>query len=351
MRGITFGTFSLAEPLRGRRPDNSEPRLFTEPARPIEDDAIGEQEAHYASPAAEDMPGPAATVSAPDGRLIPAATGFPPATLFYSALIGLVAVLTIGAFFGVGLLLLTPADKGSGATQAMVAPHPPPAIPSPTSAISHPPAAIQHPPPPSRHLAAANPPVPAGSRMPQPVTTPPTPPVAAAPKPAATAMNPPAESPPPQPVTTAQGGPPSPVAFPPTPALAVPPQKPPVPVAAAPDAVAGAHSAVGHRTASRAERYSHHYRRLAEPHREWRHWHARSAHFDHPRQPPQPRVAHAATPDQAGEAQTFDQLLTSLTGPAQGSGQAAPAAVSSPGSLTPPAPGQPNPFAEDGGSR
>jgi hypothetical protein len=358
MRGITFGSFSLAEPSRERRSDSTEPRLFAEPASwPVEEPEIADAEALSASAAAEGEAFPefpaesqaAATspmVSAPDVRLAPATAGFPPTTLFYSALIGLVAILTIGAFFGVGYLLLAPPDKVTSAALTPISHPPAPRSRASTlaSAPAKPPAAN-----PTPTAASPAPTVsPAAGPAPHPVAV-----AAAAPKPAAKA--PPAtgeslatgESPPP-----VEAVPAAVAVAPPLPEFPVPPQKPPAPAAAATAAAIGpqspaAQAAIGNAAGSSPR----HHRRLAERRRAWRHGHARSAHLDHPREAPQPRIAHPTNPSEAGQSQAFDQLLTQLTGPARPEGQSAASPASAPASLTPPAPGQPNPFAEGGGGR
>jgi hypothetical protein len=102
------------------------------------------------------------------------------------------------------------------------------------------------------------------------------------------------------------------------------------------------HAAPGHAT----ERPWARVRRIAHARREPRHPHARSHRLARSPVLSPPRVAQSGARPPAGQTQAFDQLLTQLTASGAPAGHTAPAP-----SLTPPPAGQPNPFAQDGGSR
>lgn len=328
MRGITFGAFSLSEP-RARRPDGAEPRLFAERnSRPAEDPAVAGPGRLSETPieetaTEEPVPAISPSLAMRGSGLAPTAPRLSAGTLLHLALVGLVASLIVGAFFGVGLLLLAGPERKTIAAAEPNSSHPSPpaslepglpphsaaaaAIPSPTATQRHQ-AESQSPPLPSVKPAPTPPPPPPSASPAQAVSTHPAPIPAA--RPAAAAIGP---------MDVATG------------------TAPPSPLHAAPPHPAASRSA-------RVRRLAH--ARSEPPRSEPRHPHIRSPRFARSPALSRPRVVPSGTPSPPGQIQAFDQLLTQLTAPTKSVGHASPAP-----SLTPPTAGQPNPFAQDGGSR
>jgi hypothetical protein len=329
---MMLGIPSLTESPRHPPADKAEPRLFPESApRPFREPAI----ADAVTPAATgterqapvvDAPVTSPTIAAPDGRLVPAAAGLPAGTLLCLALVGLVATLIIGAFFGAGFLLRATPQK------ADIAASEPNSVP-PSAPIPH-----EQGPPVHAPTAVA---IPVSSPMQHPAAS------TAAPLP---------------PIKTAQGVPPPPAdSAPLTPTAPTPAQSHPA-AAAAPRSAATAtpsppaHPAPRQSAKSRPPRL----RRVAHTRSESRHPPVRSARSDRSPAPPRPRVAQSVAPSEAGQTHAFDQLLTQLTGPTGPRREpsshtslvppfsTAPASTAP--SLTPPGAGQPDPFDRDAGT-
>ncbi len=329
MRGITFEAFSLAEP-RARRPDAAEPRLFTEAGpRPLGDPAITEPgplseiaigegataETHAEEPVTATSP----RLATPGGRLAPAALSVSAGALFRLALVGLVASLTVGAFFGVGFLLLAGPEKKTMAAAEPISSHPSPPPSLEAGPAPHPAAAAAIPSPaptPPQHQAESkSPPVP--SIKPASDSPPPTSPAS----PARTVSAHPAPTAPPRPAAASIG---------------------PMDVSAGTAPPFSRHEAAAHAAVSRPTRV----RRVAHAQLEPRHTHVRSHHLARSPALSPPRIAQSGTPSPAGQTRAFDQLLTQLTAPGEPTGRASPAP-----SLSPPPIGEPSPFAQDGGRR
>lgn len=319
---MTFGIPSLPERPGPRPTDKAEPRLFPEAAlRPFGDaataDAVTLSAGTLSTSAPEGrVPVTLPTLSAQDGPLARAAAGFPAGALLYLALAGLVAVLTIGAFFSAGFLLRAAPKEATSAA----------AVPNP----AHPPVPISHepalPPHPATAAALSGP-----SPMPHPSAS------KAAPLP---------------PVKTAQGVPPPSAGTKPPPQIASQPSpRPPglaVPAAqmATSTPSSHVHTAPRHIAGSRLP----HPRRVAHARSEARRSPVRSVRSDRSPAAVRPRVARSAAPSEAGQTHAFDQLLTQLTGPTKPAGEAsAPPASTSP-SLTPPEAGRPDHFARHAGT-
>lgn len=339
MHDMTFGALSFAG-SRARRRDQSEPRLYPGHARlPPENDAVAE-----ADPLSETATEVLAfsvppNLRAPGARMVPGASGQSAGPLFYLALGGLVAVLTGGAFFGAGFLLPAPPQRAAIATAApksvttSPAPVPKAPVPAPEAQASAARASV----PASTAALAASSPAPApkaespagadaAARLAQ---SPPTERSAANPQHAATSKPAPVTQ-----ITAAEPQRPQPSANAPAPRVTTAPTQRALPAATGPTDVA-----IGMTQHSPPERpvatSSVHVRRVAHAH--WQH-HYRHARY-HSVTPTWPRVAQSGARSEEGQTQAFDQLLTQLTG----SGKTADRAGSPP-SLTPPAPGQPNPF-------
>jgi hypothetical protein len=311
-----LGNLSL-RPERELPPDRVEPRLFPasrtrplEPAAPFAEEVsrVGvDGRVSSASP----------TISAPD-RLTPGRAEPSPGTLLSLALVGLVATAIIGAFFSIGLLLLSGPAKQTIAASEPVSARPPAPRPAGTgtphpattstaplpSVVPHPAASEVKPPPQTKTVQAVAPPVPSSS--PSPTAVPP-------PKPASIGAVPPVAA-------RDAGAPPSPLL----------PQKP------------AAYHAAGHPPPRHLQ--SEHTRTAA------RAPHLRSAHDGASPALRQARTARSMTPP-PDQTRSFDQLVSQLTGQTKPADQDPPTRrAQSAGpfqgqTLTPPPPDQPDPFA------
>ena len=320
---MTFGIPTLTRSPRQRRPDQAEPRLFPEPAqRPFGEAAIADAAPLAAIATQERAPvaassAPSPMISMPDGRPAPAAAGLPTGTLFYLGLVGLVAALTIGAFFGVGFLLLAAPEKPTTAAS------------EPNFARPSAPTSLETGRPPG--LAAATAAIPGPALRPHPDAS---------------------ETAPLPQIRTAQGiSPHSAATAPPTgiapkpalghPARAIASPSPKTAASSSPEHAAPRHMAGG--APPRLRRVSH-------ARSETRHSPVRSARSGRSPAPPLPRVAQSSTRSEAGQSHAFDQLLTQLTGPSKPVAEhSAPTPLTSP-SLTPPEAGRPDPFAPHAGT-
>lgn len=306
------GVFANLAPTRPRRenwPENLEPRLFaaggSRASDPPASENVGVLSAEWApAPAPQTPP----TASASD-RLAITADRLPVGTLLYLVLIGLIAMITVGAFFGGGLLLLAgrgketvaaskPSSARLDAPRAERAPAAlelglPHSVPAPATAdlpLAQHPAVDQAPPLPPAKAVQASPPA--------------SPPAVLGGEPAAPKV--PAPAPPSSAAVAAIA-----------PADMAAQQPPSSPVDAAPQRSTKPTARDGH--GDRAAKAA-------------RHSHLRSAHDNRPGAPRRSRSARSSTPAQAGQ---FNQLLTQLTG------QPKPVQPA----LTPPSADQPDPFA------
>ncbi len=335
-----FGNLSLS-PAPERRSDRAEPRLFPVSRTLPADPPIGDPGA----PARIADPRPPIGIEGQESVLSPTLSvtdrltlvkAEPSAgTLLSLALVGLVATAIIGAFFSVGLLLLSAPARQNLASSAPVSAHlPAPAppdtgTPRPLPANTAPALANTAPTPTDTAPAASVPPHPAA-----PETKPP-PQIenvkAAAPPPVPA----PSSAPPPQPVP-----PPKPASIPVVAPVAVhnaTPTSAPSPPQKTADFHAVRHAQPRHlqpehaRTASRAV-------------------HLRPARDGASPAPRQSDNARALSPP-PDQTQSFNQLLSQLTGQTRAPDQAQPARqFRSPSqlqgqSLTPPSADQPDPFA------
>ena len=305
-----FGNPSLARPERELRQDRIEPRLF--PAsriRPLDSPATEAEEVSQAG-LDERVSASSPTISAPD-RCTPASAEPSAGTFLSLGLVGLVATAIIGAFFSIGLLLLSSPAKHTIAASEPISAHPPaPVPPAPATAV------------------------------------PSVPPVPAAPK----------ESPPPQSKAVQAASPPAP-SNPPSPQAAVPPPKPASVAAVSPVA---AHDTAASPSPSPLQKAAAYHAAAHPPQRHLQPEHtraasrARAAHLRSARESasPAPRQSHIARsltppPDQT---RSFDQLVSQLTGQTKPADQDLPTRQARPTgelpgqTLTPPPPDQPDPF-------
>ncbi len=339
---MTFGIPTLTRSPRRLRPDKAEPRLFPEPAqRPFGEAAIADAPPLSAIATEERAPIAAASATSPmismrDRRPAPAASGLPAGTLFYLGLVGLVAALTIGAFFGVGFLLLAAPEKPTTAAAGPNFAHPSAPTSLETGLPPHPAAATAAIPGP------ALPPHPAASE------TAPLPQIRTA---QGISRHSAATEPPTQ-IRTAHGisrhsantEPPPQIG--PKPALGHPA---PAIASSAPKTAASSspeHAAPRPMAGSAPPRL----RRVAHTRSDTRRSPVRSVRSERSPAPPRPRVAQSATRSEAGQSHAFDQLLTQLTGPSKPVEEhSAPTPLTSP-SLTPPEADRPDPFAPPAGT-
>ncbi len=354
---------------REHRPARAEPRLFpgVESRSPAAAAVDGPRLAVAESEPGAPMTPP--TIRAPGDRLVAAAGGAGAGTALQVALVGVVAAAIIGAFLGVGFLLLArPAEQTVAAAQSGSAPSPAPT--SPETAMPHPAAAA---------LPAASVANRAPSTQAAPVSQ--IPPANHAPSPSpinksldhAAAALASGTSPPIAAVTatkTAVGGPSE------RPAAASDHQahRPPAalsdhrshrPPTALSDRGAQPPPAAGsdHRAQRPAAAASNHAalrppvhdRPFARTRTASRHPHLRPPADDRPPAPRHASTARLSAPPQDGGTQSFGQLLSQLTGGAQHQGagqmQPAPRPRSAEQVLTPPAADQPDPFAAAGSQR
>jgi len=354
---------------REHRPARAEPRLFPggESRSPTAAAVDGPRLVVAESEPSTPMTPP--TIRAPGDRLVAAAGGAGAGTALQVALVGVVAAAIIGAFLGVGFLLLArPVEQTVAAAQLGSAPSPAPT--SPKTAMPHPAAAA---------LPAASVANRAPSTQAAPVSQ--IPPANHAPSPSpisksvdhAAAALASGTSPPIAAVTatkTAVGGPSE------LPAAASdhrahrPPaalsdhrsHRPPTALsdrgAQPPPAAGSDHRA--QRPAAAASNHAAlrppvHDRPFARTRTASRHPHLRPPADDRPPAPRHASTARLSAPPQDGGTQSFGQLLSQLTGGAQhqGPGQMQPAPRPRPAEqvLTPPAADQPDPFAAGGSQR
>ena len=288
-----FRWTSLTTAMQELRSDLAEPRLFPAGAsRPIDPTAITNP--GTLSAAGDDARGhhPATAVGA-----------LSPGTLLYLALIGLVAAMTVATFFGVGVLLLTAPAKQTIAAAGRTPAHSSAPIsletgmPRLTAASVPDPSFAQHPvmgealPLPQSGIAPLLMPTFAGSEPPAQTVPAPTSPVSTA-VPTGVTIQPPSSW-----------------------------------------EHAAPYRAVGGRPTSD--------QRLDQTRTAWRNSHLRSARNDRSSALRSSRFGQSLTPSQARQTGSFGQLLTQLTGETKSAGQA----------LTPPAEGEPDPFAPQGSKR
>jgi hypothetical protein len=285
-----FRSSSLTTPMQELRSDGAEPRLFPAGAsRPIDS-----TNAWTLSAAGDEARGhrPAAAVR-----------GVLPGTLLYLVLIGLVATVTVGTFFGVGVLLLATPAKQTIAAAGRTPAHPSAPISLETgiphfAAASIPgPSFEQHPatddalPLPHSGIAPLLMPTSAGSERPIKIVPAPTSSVPTAVPTGATIRPPPSWE---------HAAPYRPVGAPPTSD-----------------------------------------QRLDQTRTAWRHYQLRSARNDRSRGQRSSHFGQSLTQSQAGQTGSFDQLLTQLTGETKSAGE----------TLTPPRAGEPDPFAPQASNR
>jgi hypothetical protein len=302
MSGKRFGNPSLTTSARQLRPDSAEPRLFPghEP-RPINPTAVASAGPLSAGGDEARIAVASPTISAADRPRTTA--GLPTGTLLYLALVGLIATATIGAFFGVGFLLLAAPAKETVAASEPSSARPSAPISSQTG--------TPHP------VAAAAIPDPSPVQPPPANETAPLPPIKA-----------------PQHLLPASAG-----SVPPThtaPASEPAPSSQVSAVASTDIATGSVSSPEGAASDHAVRSPSTRHRRLDPSRTASRYPHHRSARNG--RSPEQPhRFAQSSTLPQAGQTGSFDQLLTQLTG------QTKPPVDQA---LTPPPAGQPDPFAQ-----
>jgi len=334
-----FGNPSLARPERELRQDRMEPRLF--PAsriRPLDSPATEAEEVSRAG-LDERVSASSPTISAPD-RCTPASAEPSAGTFLSLGLVGLVATAIIGAFFSIGLLLLSSPAKHTIAASEPISAHPPaPMPPAPATAVPSvapvPAAPKESPPPQSKAIQAAPPPAPSSRPSSQAAVPPPKPPQSKS----VQAASPPAPS------------------NPPSPQAAVPPPKPASVAAVSPVA---AHDTAASPSPSPLQKAAAYHAAAHPPQRHLQPEHtraasrARAAHLRSARESgsPAPRQSHIARsltppPDQT---RSFDQLVSQLTGQTKPADQDLPTRQARPTgelpgqTLTPPPPDQPDPF-------
>ncbi len=301
MGGETFGSLSLGTPAREFRPDSAEPRLFPgDGSASADPPAVASEGA--GSAAWEEAPVPETWPATPalGRRLAAAAAELPAGTWLYLILIGLVATMTIAAFFGIGFLLLAaPANQTIAVSERNAA--------RPSAPIS---------------LEAGMPPSAAPAAIPGP---------SLAPHPA---VDPIADEAPPLPQSTTGQAllPASPVGKPPAQAASAPNSPPdpasrpdladhrPGPASAAPispaartDTAARPPSFPEEAALQGATSPPTRYASTDRARPASRHWHHRSARNGRSPAARRPRFAQALTPPQAGAMSPMDQLLTQLT--------------------------------------
>ena len=346
-----FGHSSPAPAVRELRSESAEPRLFpvsrTVPADPpVADPGPRISNADPGPPAPfggwESIASP--TLSVTD-RPTPARGEPSTGTLLSLALVGLVATAIIGAFFSVGLLLLSGPARQNLAASEPVSAHVPAQTPPDSGAPGPAPANTAATPTGTAPAKAGT--APAASVPPQPAAaeTKPLPPAgpvqAAAPPPVASSP------PPPQSLPVASSAPPPPP---------VPAPKPASIPAVLPAAM---HNASAVPTSSPVEKTadSHMVRhpRLRHLRSEHARIASRDAHLRSSREgataaPRQSDNAQSLSPP-PDQTQSFNQLISQLTGQARAPDQAPPAHQVRPAnplhgqSLTPPSADQPDPFA------
>ncbi len=354
---------------REHRPARAEPRLFPgvesrSPAAAAVDAprlVVAESE-----PGAPMIP---PTIRALGDRPVAAAGGAGAGTALQVALVGVVAAAIIGAFLGVGFLLLArPAEQTVAAAQHGSAQTPAPT--SPQTPMPHPAAAAL----PAASVAnhAPSPQAAPVSQIPPAKHAPPPSPISKSPDHAVAALAS-ATSPPIAAVTatkTAVGG----LSEPPAAASDHRAHRPPAAIsdhrshrapAAHADRGAQPSPAAGsdHRPQRPAAAASNpaalrppvHDRPFDRTRTASRHPHLRPPVNDRPPAPRHASAARLSAPPQNGGTQSFDQLLSQLTGGAQHQGagqmQPAPRPRSAEQVLTPPAADQPDPFAAGGSQR
>jgi hypothetical protein len=287
------------------------------------------------------MPGASPPNSTPSPRILIA--GLPPGSLLYLVLVGLVAIAIVGVFFGAGFSLLAPPAKQTIADAGTRGPKIPPPRSDPAQAdrkaapVSQETAPLQSAAvaalpgfPPTRRQAVGEAPPPQQSKATQ--SSPPVPPPG----------EPPAQTPSaPEPASISPVSPAS--------------QTGPNPFAeenAGPLGDRPAHAAQGKRstaTQGRARataghtRSAHHSRRLDREERAALREQQRilSAAMDRAHRENFTDAAQSSAPPRAKHRRSFDELVTQLTGESKPVDQ----------SLTPPAPGQPDPFAQRVGNK
>ncbi|HTV45352.1 MAG TPA: hypothetical protein VMF05_08555 [Stellaceae bacterium] len=191
MRAMTRGTHSPTDPPPVFRPDRAEPRLFADPGRaaPLAEPVETDSDAPAPFAPRRPLPGSTPMLGAPDSRLAPAAPQ-DRGTLSHIALVGLIAAATVAALIGAGFWQLavpqrheiattlpaasasaspasaSPASASSGSAPAAPAAGPPPSsaaavIPAPAAApplrAATSPAEAAHTPPPAIPSPAALP--------------------------------------------------------------------------------------------------------------------------------------------------------------------------------------------------
>jgi hypothetical protein len=319
MSGEPFGDPSLTRPVREFRSDSAEPRLFPgSRSPPVEPAALAEADMLSADQDKARVSVASPTISAPD-RNLAAAGRLPVGTLLYLVVIGLVAAMTIGAFCGVGFLLLAgPANKTIAASE------PGPARPPAPRADRDPKPVALEPGQPLSAAAAAIPDSPLAQPSADEAAPWPQSQAARALPPASPASEPPAQTGP-APEPAARRGPAS--------TSLISPAAPPDMATRPPSALEDAAPQNAANPPARHGRSDH--ARTAS-----RYSHLRSARNGRSPAPRRARLAQSSPP-QAGQMSPMDQLLTQLTEQPKPVGQ----------SLTPPATGQTDPSAPRASNR